>query len=537
MVFSYKTDYQGIKMNFNDEILKDFITLEPGWSNVSKEVFMARLEGRKVDGSLFYSVGLDDIYDMLVNARNAKYKTGEIAFGWWENVKYTFYNNLGLDILFPDGPQNISHYRMNDVPDTNEEMLKWVLHHLSLVFDDILTLDGPYDFNEFAETDRIIEAIDQFWDDEIYELNEISPLLMKDFIFMWDNDLLLKDSDEYTRDLFRTFTDTLAKSGDFDALKIKAYACYGGNSVYKCNWKESAKCLEKLWRDFSFGYAANTLGYIYYYGRLTDGVPDYEKAFFYYSIGSTYEITESKYKLADMFIKGQYVAKNVPLGKHIIEKLYSESRYHYELGEPDTNFADIALRMGNLQLEEKGSELYKIFAYKYYLQAEFALKHRMKNRDFWGDRTVEKNIAEAIAKVKDVVKHYKATYKAQLPFNIFDLINARGYCMYELHYKRLKNNRIKLNVTRKSRGEDIEESIITYPQFACCEMNHETSVIAEDVKIFDLTIEDCGVIFFDAMNAVADKDGKEIIVFYCDNVPILKIDAESYRISKPKNIS
>ncbi len=82
------------------------------------------------------------------------------------------------------------------------------------------------------------------------------------------------------REYYVKLLDELSYSGFDDDIKRKAYAYYGGNDVVPCNWKESEEALLRLYNLTDDGYAANSLGYIYYSDRL--GAPDYDKAFYFF---------------------------------------------------------------------------------------------------------------------------------------------------------------------------------------------------------------------------------------------------------------
>ena len=99
-----------------------------------------------------------------------------------------------------------------------------------------------------------------------------------------------------------------------EALEALAYASYGGNNVFPENWKKSEECLLRLIElsDAPNPAYYNTLGYIYYYGRTTNRVPQYEKAYQYFSIAAIDGLFEATYKTADMLIAGKGVPKNIP---------------------------------------------------------------------------------------------------------------------------------------------------------------------------------------------------------------------------------
>ena len=91
---------------------------------------------------------------------------------------------------------------------------------------------------------------------------------------------------------------------------IRGYCYYCGTSVYPNDWIKARDAFIEYYQLSGDPYAANTLGYIYYYGRCNGGVPEYDLAFRYFSIGHAYGCYESTYKLADMFVHGYSVVKN-----------------------------------------------------------------------------------------------------------------------------------------------------------------------------------------------------------------------------------
>ncbi len=145
------------------------------------------------------------------------------------------------------------------------------------------------------------------------------------------------------RELFKRIVDEECENDNELAMQIKGYGCYGGDKIYDCDWEESRKWITKLFEKNGNPYYANTLGYIYYYGRCNNGVPEYEKAFQYFSVGAAHDLYESMYKIADMFLGGKGCIKSPETSDHIIFKLYQDSRPSFCMGE-DAKFADIALR-------------------------------------------------------------------------------------------------------------------------------------------------------------------------------------------------
>ncbi len=88
--------------------------------------------------------------------------------------------------------------------------------------------------------------------------------------------------------------------------------------------------------------AYESLGYIWYYGRV--GKTDYEKAFYYFSKAAC--IPNAQLKLADMYLRGYYVEKDVAKATEILKRLY-ETEYGYE------NWVDTGICTRLAEIREK----------------------------------------------------------------------------------------------------------------------------------------------------------------------------------------
>ena len=312
------------KIFISKEMLRDYATMDKCWNDITLIPF-SKVSIDDIECSEYYRMDLEDMREVLTKCRSKRISAVSFFLEWWEPMLVHLYDYLELSEMFGPNPGNIKNMRLIDLPTTDEGLLKWIIRHIFDKYEQFTLSMINAELNEYLSVGQILQQIE--WHYEDVDNEEVLPgryidLIKHDYIMELDNDLILKDADPVTRAVFKEFTDQLAESGDFEALRIKGYASYGGSSLYPCDYQIAADCMEKLWKEGSFGYAANTLGYIYYYGRL--GKPDYEKAFFYFPVGSTYGITESSYKLADMFMKGLYVKRNIGLAASMIERLYGE---------------------------------------------------------------------------------------------------------------------------------------------------------------------------------------------------------------------
>ena len=203
---------------------------------------------------------------------------------------------------------------------------------------------------------------------------------------------------EAQKNLYIKLLDELCDDNDLWAMEHKAYAYYGGNHIVPCDWKKSEEMLLKL-DERNLSRAANSLGYIYYSSRL--GKPDYDKAYYYFSKAAANDITEAKYKLADMIRKGHGTKKDPDKAFPIYKELYEKQLKSFQQGKYSCKLADVALRMGYCYENGEGvpKDLHK--AKEYFEIAKDAIQKRMKKHHF-GDETVEKNINEALLRVQQI---------------------------------------------------------------------------------------------------------------------------------------
>ena len=348
-----------------------------------------------------YPMQLEDLKNALENFRDEETDVFEFLLNWWYPVLLYFYDDLCLDEVMGPDADLIGTLDIPDFPLTDEDLIATIFNVIGKTVHEPTFPRSAAVLAKVLDIDSMIEMIDNFNEDRDLPVDKrryTTPQKIA-FINHWNNDLMLEDAPEYTKNMFRRFTDELAEEGNFDAIKIKAYCMYGGNSVYPCDYKESARLLEILWKNYSFGYAADTLGYIHYYGRI-NGRPDYEKAFFYFTIASAYNITEARYKLADMFLNGYYVAPNPPMAYQTYIKLYNETRYYFEDGDYGCDFADCALRMERVLALIPAQRVHK---YKILLEAAYAIDKRIKYNKEIGDDTVAATIKEKLAQAKEEI--------------------------------------------------------------------------------------------------------------------------------------
>ena len=185
------------------------------------------------------------------------------------------------------------------------------------------------------------------------------------------------------------------------ALQKRGYCEYCGTDIIPNDWKAAERDLGAFYEMTGDPSAANSLGYIYYYGRVNGGKPQYKKAFHYFSIGHIAGgIYESTYKLGDMFRDGKGVAADIRTAIRLYLTVYSDTQEQYKNGHYDCKHADICLRIGSCFLHGDGLMKDVDEAYKYLREAEEAIYKRMEVCNSYGDQTVLEKIQDALREAR-----------------------------------------------------------------------------------------------------------------------------------------
>lgn len=428
-----------------------------------------------------YSYTLDDLTEAV---RNLQKKDPTIKdFG-----KFWFYPISRLEQAF-----DLDRARgdLEDVDETPEELKG---------YRDLLLSDSAWFDNIWADLDcawsdsdddiHISEAMDLdalLADLERYAANKGRPITewvfdsqeKEYYIESFESDDRVKKASEKELVLARKMTDELCTEGSETALHLKGYACYGGNRLYECDWPASRDCMLRLFEKTDDPQYANTLGYIFYYGRCTGGVPEYEKALHYFSIAAANGLYEGAYKLADLYRHGWGCRKSEKTALALYKMVYADS-YKYFLQGQDANFADAALRLGNVYAQGIGVEADPEKAYEYYTEAEYAAKIRAGHSDFFGNTTVVTGIQKALEETREKLPedYFCAYLDFDSPSLLTDLAQDRFRC--QLARRQNEDGSWTLQAARLSTRacKNPDHILITLPQIGICERTLKASMTA-----------------------------------------------------------
>lgn len=184
------------------------------------------------------------------------------------------------------------------------------------------------------------------------------------------------------------------KHNDPQGYIALGYAHYLGYVGFDRDYHTAEKAFLEVLKIIEEPYVANSLGYIYYYGRTSNGVPNYERAFYYFTLAAQAGVSEAVYKLADMYYHGHGVLLNVRHAMYVYQKLYYMSLASFIEDEP-SKFADLCLRQASVSIDEHHDELK---ALGYYLEAEYSLRKRV-DEHYVGDERLYAKVKEKISEL------------------------------------------------------------------------------------------------------------------------------------------
>jgi TPR repeat protein len=477
-----------------------------------------------------FTYTLDDLKQALINLRRVNPTLGEFRNNWY----YPIMNN-------EEDSFEVSYILWSEDDDTAPDYLKEYAGALPVtdrrLFRNIWwELECWYDDDE-DENIKLCDAVDL---DELlgylarYERNKGKPIEeweftkeeKENYVRFFESDRLVKTATENQLALCRKYIDELCSEDSEIAMHIKAYSCYGGNRLYPCDWNTSRDYVTKLFDKTDNPQYANTLGYIYYYGRCNGGEPEYDKAFYYFGIAAANGLYEGVYKLADMFRHGYGCKKSKQTAFNLYWRVYDDT-YKRFLNEEDTSFADAALRMGNVYAKGIGEAIIPVRAYYYYLQADYAIKLRMDNYDGYGDATVAAGIRKALDEtVPELPEDY---FREKMEFTdpyYFELLASDGNCCRLTRKEDAEGNIVLTSERIETRGNrNPDYVLVTEPRLQYCERRKDISYVLESGSGVRFKDDVCSVRYnYSELNYNNEYD------FYYDDRLVACVKCDNYRL-------
>lgn len=271
------------------------------------------------------------------------------------------------------------------------------------VFMMLFVIVSKYEYNEI-DFDVVLKYIS--FAEEWNELKDIKPL---DRNFTSKNSYLLlkhiyasyvtnrKHLNDEIITYYKKHLLDLVKMNHYHAKLDLAYHYYSGEIGFEQDYKLSHDLLVELYPIEEDTYIANTLGYIYYYGRL--GEVDYLKAFYQFSIAfHTGELDEAGYKLSDLHLKEGYPFFSPRAAFELVGKLYLRTKKNVK-NISKNKYADIAYRCGYYLADGVYIEKNLNYALHILLEARLAIRKRIEYLDDPNDFVVAYRIYDKILEV------------------------------------------------------------------------------------------------------------------------------------------
>ena len=337
----------------------------------------------------------------------------------------------------------------------------------------------------------------------------------------------LQDASEKELLQYVLYADELAGKKNRIGLQIKAAGCFGGDRAYPCNWNRAKELYLQLLEIDENPHSAAMLGHLYYGGRVGSGKPDYEKAFYYYSIGAAGGHDEAKLRLADMFLRGEGVPKNGFIANKLIWEQYEELLPFAADGQFDTRFPEAAWRAGEAIRREAELEEDYYQAMQYLLQAEFALNERKKIRNGEAEQKLEQDVALALRAVRSKLPDMSKFTNLNPDYLFSYLQDTYGEkARYSLEYKDLAGGRKKLTIQRVGSWGDARPILLTL-------VDGDGKCLLLDkvqLEVSDLTAWEA---YASETDGSVDFDTYEDGCFICQGRPVLQCRGQ-WKLKLPK---
>ena len=381
---------------------------------------------------------------------------------------------------------------------------------------DLQGLTTLLEYNEEILEDFVVDGV-------------IPDLVLGGYLAKMDSDEVCRESD-LTIAKYKYALDRLCDVDDPEAIKTRGYCYYSGNKMYPQDFYKAREAFHKYYMMTGSAMAANTLGYIYYYGRCNDGKPQYGEAFKYFSIGHAGGVFESTYKLADMFSRGLCVAKNDKIANELYWSVYNENFELFRYEHFDCKFADAALRMGNCFHYGIGCEEDLETAYAYYLQAEYAIAKRIKESSHYGDTVVYESVQKAMENVRQEYKKHDNKVVMDRPHWVLWL--GIGVRKAVLRLAPFPDGSLMIEAKPLKCFKDKEEPpkiLVVIPQADYCSLKSKLMVRTAPESSYEIYGNSEKIVF----NNVTYDEATGVTTFLLDEIPMGRIKTGHYIISAP----
>ena len=390
------------KTVFSAEDLRRFARYEEDYETLvgGTDVFD---EGKISEKSESYHMTLEDLMHALQHVKDQKIETEAFYYSWLVYLTLGGEGRWLQERLHLAEKMDAWTKEPSHLPVTEADYICEVFEALDEIWMDDGAVAEAVDLDSILETEQYFkENAGKPEEERDYPLYIKYRRVTGKVDAVYQHELSGKELETFVR-----FTDELCAAGNPEVMEIKGYMCYEGTDAYPQNFKMSRLLLSASFEQTLKPQLANSLGYIYYYGRTTGGKPDYDQAFRYFSYGAASKVVESTYKLADMYAHGYGIWKNPSAAFALNSEVYRSCLPPFLAGQTRGKFADTALRMGLCYENGWGTSPDAEKAYHYDLQALYAIRLRRAQGEAYGDEKVEQNIVSAVERMSKASREMK----------------------------------------------------------------------------------------------------------------------------------
>ena len=489
---------------------------------------------------------------------------------WFWIIINVFYDDLGIkeryrEDFFSDCPENDDE--MFIVAYGLVEKLYWKLEERfsqkEYIEHFIIKFEEPFDW-EAGHVKKLIEetGYKAVSDDiisrvNVYEYNQTRPRdkwvysssEKKHIIAGYENPSSLKGAGEKALEKYREFVEDLYNEGEPLAMKTLAWGYFEGNPAFEKNLELAKHYLEEYYAKTGDPYAANALGYICYYGFANGNVPEYKDAFSYFTYAAMAGIDEAGYRASDMLLAGKGTVKNIDMALNIIVDGYRDSFNDFCAGNFENKLPEYALRMGNACRDDLIYGMNLRDAYKFYLEAEYAVGKRKELGKHPGDESVAGKVGFELDRIrrKLPLDLNASVIKTDFPLYLSQLFDDKYPLKVELKVPKGSNTGI-LKVSRYRFGSEMLEKgiikdgsehakmfqvpkiLVAYPELSYAALVDEIVYRLEGVTVAQKTEQ--GPFFMS--DGFRKNEATNALEFYSNGTLAAAIDAQWYSIEVDK---
>lgn len=528
-----------VKITCGVDVLKQFARHEIRYSDLTGETLM--FPKVVFEDTEMYQITYDDILEALKSFTIKKEPIFEFSLGWYEPLIYQVGEQLQLNHLLKcDREPDLDEVRYG-CPQSEAEMLHNIFNELDVIN------DSPLRSKEVELGDRV-DFTEQIAAMENYKYNQGVPITkwhmttiqMVDYIQSVVQNETFASLSFDEQEAFRKFVYKLLDQDDITALRIYSYSCSIGTEIFEKNPKEAEKAYKKLVSLKEDPFSTTQLGIMYYNGELNQGIPQYDKALQYLTIGSTFGDSDAMLCLGDMMMDGKGMPRSGKGAYNLYKLVYQASEEDFLNGDPFTSFADAAYRMGRCFEEGSGVKQDLMVAYDYMLRAKLGVQAKtdVNGNLMEEDEEAQRDIDEGIMILKkqlgedteEVVSEYSLSYLIRK--------NLRDGYAFKLTWLRLDMDTYRFVLQRIEKPkvnddlhkileedvntEGLSRMLICVPRMSACLMSDQVVLYANGASIVD---EGTKGFIFDSIN---DHNQNGMIQFYYDGVNVGKILAKNY---------